>query len=403
MATRTQSDALSMSAEAEDGASSSNKRRRQDVAHEDTQDAQVLQPSAVELSRGWVHRGALEERYDVSNGSLDLTTVMNESFWRGLARSESGECPVHCCDAKNWAAKSAPLPHSNYPIRQLQSELRTEGYTRLPHATSTVEAAALATAIARLVRGGWHPLWCLVFDEAWLWLSRMRHVLEGVINESAAPNYDFMAWYIDPVQSQAGWVPHRDRRNMPVKRGTAPLYCTVWLALTEATPLNGCMHILPAEHDIAYDANELVTDAHDDECARKWVQDIRALPCEPAEALVWTGRALHFGGRSCARAPTPRISIACALSVPEFEDPHLRIPGGLYNKCKQVVAPQVEAKQPCHAGMLMPSLSERLRVITVQLLAYDAPLESKAEICDNERRLVHAMEKFFEGEENNGN
>jgi hypothetical protein len=53
--------------------------------------------------------------------------------------------------------------------------------------------------------------------------------------------------------------------------------------------------------------------------------------------------------------------------------------------------------------MLMPSLSERLRVITVQLLAYDAPLESKAEICDNERRLVHAMEKFFEGEENNGN
>jgi hypothetical protein len=49
--------------------------------------------------------------------------------------------------------------------------------------------------------------------------------------------------------------------------------------------------------------------------------------------------------------------------------------------------------------MRMPSLLERLRVITVQLLAYDAPLESKAEICEQQRRLVHALESLFNAEE----
>ena len=55
-------------------------------------------------------------------------------------------------------------------------------------------------------------------------------------------------------------------------QGHAPQYCTMWLALTEATPLNGCMHILPADFDRAYAANDFMTDAHDDECCKTWVQ-----------------------------------------------------------------------------------------------------------------------------------
>ena len=87
------------------------------------------------------------------------------------------------------------------------------------------------------------------------------------------------------------------------------------------------MHVLPADMDRAYRAGELVTSAHDDDAVGSWVQDLRALPCQPAEALIWTGRLLHYGGRSCRRAPTPRISIACAVSQPSFEDPEMRLPG----------------------------------------------------------------------------
>ena len=52
-----------------------------------------------------------------------------------------------------------------------RERLRDEGYARLPRATRDSEATELARAVATLVRHGWHPLWCVVFDEAWLWLA----------------------------------------------------------------------------------------------------------------------------------------------------------------------------------------------------------------------------------------
>jgi hypothetical protein len=279
------------------------------------------------LRPGWVHSGAAAPRFNVVTWQVpvDPAVVASSAFWSGLAEGTG----VHCCNESYWKAHSSPQSPFKHEspeawLRRRQSELRTEGYTRLPGAAPSQEAGALAAAIATLVRGGWHPIWSLVFDEAWLWLGRVRGVLSAMAaNPSAAPNFDFMAWYIDPTTSQSGWVPHRDRRNMPAPaptdggddhaKGGAPQYCTVWLALTPATPLNGCMYILPADLDSAYAANEAFTSTHDDECAGTWVQDLRALPCEQGEALLWTGRALHFGGRSCPRADQPRISIACVI------------------------------------------------------------------------------------------
>ena len=48
---------------------------------------------------------------------------------------------------------------------------------------------------------------------------------------------------------------------------------------------------------------------------REWAQDVRALPCAAADALMWTGRMLHFGGRASARVPTPRMALAVSLST----------------------------------------------------------------------------------------
>ena len=128
------------------------------------------------------------------------------------------------------------LPTCDLPLNAGVSDFET-------FAARPEEAAALAAAVATLVRHGWHPLWCLVFDEAWTWLSRMRGVLAALV-PGARPNCDFMAWYIDPVRCERGWVPHRDRRNMPVMPDDGAQegveYATVWLALTEATPLNSC-------------------------------------------------------------------------------------------------------------------------------------------------------------------
>ena len=157
------------------------------------------------------------------------------------------------------------------------------------------------------------------------------------------------------------------------------------------------MHVLPADMDRAYRAGELVTSAHDDDAVGSWVQDIRALPCQAAEALIWTGRLLHYGGRSCRRAPTPRISIACAVSQPSFEDPDMRLPG-LWPDTRSAAAPDDTPDEEAAAPppMRMPTLLERLRVIVVQLLQYDGPLESRAVICHNQRALVHALDAAME-------
>ena len=56
--------------------------------------------------------------------------------------------------------------------------------------------------------------------------------------------------------------------------------------------------------------------------------------------------------------------------------------------------PDEEAAAP--SPMRMPTLLERLRVIVVQLLQYDGPLESRAVICHRQRELVHALDAAME-------
>lgn len=337
---------------------------------------------APELVTGWVHNRSVlaspRACLATSKGmEIVATDVVSKKFWLDM-------CPqidVHCEDSDSWNSRATPLsPTRCRELSQQKAQLQEEGYARLSEAMPTHEAQVLARAVASLVQHGWHPLWCLVFDEAWLWLSRIAPVLRAMVNESASPNCDFMSWYIDPTKCDKGWVPHRDRRAMGFD-GCKPQYATIWLALTEATPLNGCMHILPANFDPVYKANEFATQTHDDELAKDWLQDIRALPCEPGEALIWTGRALHFGGRACPRAKAPRISLACAVSASSFEDPNQR--------CGELWQCNGTDSSSC---MRMPSLNERLKVIAIQLYNYDGPLESSVNICDKQRRLLRDLD-----------
>lgn len=63
---------------------------------------------------------------------------------------------------------------------------------------------------------------------------------------------DFWAWNVDPVRGDAGWRPHRDRGRTTLLPDGGPKSITTWIALTRATPLNGCMHVVPARNDPTY-------------------------------------------------------------------------------------------------------------------------------------------------------
>jgi ectoine hydroxylase-related dioxygenase (phytanoyl-CoA dioxygenase family) len=75
----------------------------------------------------------------------------------------------------------------------------------------------------------------------------------------------------------------------------------VWIPLTDATPDNSCIYVLPLSRDPNYPS-------HPDVESVERLQDVRALPAPVGSALVWNQYLLHWGSRACARASEPRIS-----------------------------------------------------------------------------------------------
>src|SRR5262249_60237350 len=82
---------------------------------------------------------------------------------------------------------------------------------------------------------------------------------------------------------------------------------TAWVALTDATPLNGCIYLVPAH----VDAGVRTIGPGRDVLRRP--QDARAQPAPAGSLLVWNHGVLHWGVRSSRRAPPPRV--AAALQV----------------------------------------------------------------------------------------
>ncbi|PNH04087.1 hypothetical protein TSOC_009776 [Tetrabaena socialis] len=280
-----------------------------------------------------------------------------------------------------------------------------------------------------------------------------------------------------PDTGGRGWPPHRDRPTMPLlPPDRLPPYLTLWVALTPATPDNGCIHVLPADLDPLYDSPLAATavqhdvpavqergdsvapsgggrsvgdgveeggggpeggqsgwrrgagsDEHEDEDGRDGcdptvagndltvtdLQAVRALPAAAGEALVWSGRLLHWGGAADAggcdddggegdgdgswrdaaataaaavssSAPPPppppppaivpaaRVSLSFAASAPCFEDPALR---GV----------------DLDGAAALPTLAQRLGLVGVQLAVH----EHGEPLGPGLRELVERLEEGF--------
>jgi ectoine hydroxylase-related dioxygenase (phytanoyl-CoA dioxygenase family) len=106
------------------------------------------------------------------------------------------------------------------------------------------------------------------------------------------------AWRIGP--GARGWPPHRDRHRL-LRALDGTLACvTVWIALTDATPANGCMYCVPSYWDYEYESerpgNVVASEQH-----------LRALPAKAGAVLGWTHALLHWGG-ACAPDQPPRVA-----------------------------------------------------------------------------------------------
>ena len=195
--------------------------------------------------------------------------------------------------------------------------MREEGYFQLHNQTLEILAPKLADAIRICVRLDIPPAFIFLFDETWACFQSLHPILSDFLGENYRMLPDFWAWHVDPQAGQAGWAPHRDKGMRSLAADGSPLSLTVWMPLSEATPLTSCMYLVPANKDPTYNTpNE-----------REWrfdVASIRALPGTPGDFLCWNQAVLHWGSKSSRFAPHPRLSMALEFQrgdVPPFNKP----------------------------------------------------------------------------------
>jgi Phytanoyl-CoA dioxygenase (PhyH) len=244
------------------------------------------------------------------------------------------------------------LPFSASEQSDIAALLKDEGYVH-SSADWGVDLLLLAETVRDLSADGLSPVFAFVYDEFWCPFLKLHHIYNALLGGRYLWLPAFWVWNVDPKRGEAGWKPHRDRGRKALFDDGSPKALTTWIPLSLATPLNGCMYIVPASHDPIY--------ATEDELNWKphlEYSSIRALPAKPGDYFIWNQAVLHWGGRTSPRAAESRVSMA-------FE-------------CQRADVPAFN--EPLIGALSIPSFELRLKLIAKQILQYKKMYTLKPEL-----------------------
>jgi SAM-dependent methyltransferase len=254
-------------------------------------------------------------------------------------------------------------------VDELVGQLRLEGYVNVPGVVEESVFEPLRDCIATLHRAGIPPAFAFVYDEFWHAFRGVSRFIEAALGKDYLALPDFWVWHLTPSEQAAGFGPHRDRVQPTLDPDDSPHSLTVWLPFSDATPLNGCIYVLPAQHDERF--RRRVWDGPGNDKVED-LQNIRAVPAQAGSFLAWNQAILHWGGRASRRAEGPRTSAAFEFQrgdKPPFNEP--------------LLDPQ-----------RVPSFAERLGLIGKQILQYRHmyPLAPNVE-----RLAIELRDRFMSG------
>ncbi|HZU84821.1 MAG TPA: phytanoyl-CoA dioxygenase family protein [Polyangiaceae bacterium] len=183
---------------------------------------------------------------------------------------------------------------------------RADGWTRAGHVVlrsvlPSAMTSPLARAISALGAAGVHPTFVYVYDETWQVIEALRPWLAPLLGEDHDVLADAWAFLVDPRVDRGGWPIHRGWYEDVRDATGSPGLANVWVALTEATTRNACMHVVPLSRDPHY-PHDLRNLAGLDDLGV-------ALPVPAGSALVWSANVAHWGGRCDAGFDQPRVSV----------------------------------------------------------------------------------------------
>lgn len=181
--------------------------------------------------------------------------------------------------------------------------LRSEAYFITRPLVSEGLRAQMLAGIDEVIGHAIDQTWALMFDEFWSLYAHFGNLLDqilGVDHQWITGNYIFI---IPSTDGAGGWGMHRDlshRRSL--RPDGMPEIMSLWVALTDATPLNSCLYCLPASRDPNY-PNNLA------EHSVPRVEDIECMAVSAGQAIGLNHALLHWGSRSSRRAPGRRVSL----------------------------------------------------------------------------------------------
>lgn len=163
--------------------------------------------------------------------------------------------------------------------------LVNDGFVKLKNPGLSAPVAKIAKAMDRIVAAGLPAAFIGVYDEVWAMIADMDGALGDVFDGNAAMVPDF--WAAHGV-ADAGFAAGRKRPGQGVFKDGRARNVTVWMPLTDATPDNGCVYVVPAGQDRNYGTPER---------ADASLPGIRALPAKAGDVLLWTGETYHWQSR----------------------------------------------------------------------------------------------------------
>ncbi|HEY9676994.1 MAG TPA: SAM-dependent methyltransferase [Drouetiella sp.] len=234
----------------------------------------------------------------MSEFHLRLEQAKDIEFWRKLNPE------LHITDDdKSFSVQ--PYEIAEDVLNDARETLLYDGYFQVQQLVEPALAAKLAKCIETIFNAGWPTPFAIVYDEYWEMFYRLKPLFEKILGPGYKQLTSTWCWYIETDDDSKGWGQHRDRPGFKVlnEDGT-PNTLNVWVALTNATPDNGCIYILPGSRDENYEPGDTLSrDVRD-------LQNIRALPANAGDVLAWTESLLHWGSRSSKRAKNPRVSLS---------------------------------------------------------------------------------------------
>ncbi|QPO10660.1 phytanoyl-CoA dioxygenase family protein [Thalassospira sp. A40-3] len=187
-----------------------------------------------------------------------------------------------------------------------------EGYFLIHDVLPAGELEKLRGGIEVLVANGLSPALIYLYDEAWDVFRRLRPLLTHFLGDRIALLPHFWAWHVGSDVGGSGWPPHRDYQGESTIGDEMLISLSLWVPLSNATPENGCMHVLPRNFEKGYPAPV-------SEPGEVRLQDIRALPAKPGAVMGWRQDLYHWGGRASPYASEPRISLSLEFQNAAFD------------------------------------------------------------------------------------